>query len=112
MYNPRFMTTRVTTLLSGRALHGPRAGADSSWRRRQVAPSRIVGTPAQSELLWQKLDAIVQQVNHDLNGTMGVAIMDLTDGRTLLLNPDAVFAQASCIKVTVLAELYRQEQQR
>jgi beta-lactamase class A len=54
----------------------------------------------------------VQQVNHDLNGTMGVAIMDLTDSRTLLLNPDAVFVQASCIKVTVLAELYRQEQHR
>ena len=73
--------------------------------------ARIVGTPAQSELLWQKLDATVQQVNRDLNGTMGVAIMDLTDGRTLLLNSDAVFTQASCIKVTVLAELYRQEQQ-
>jgi len=73
--------------------------------------STIVGTPSQSELLWQKLDASIQQVNRDLNGTMGVAIMDLTDGRKLLLNPDAVFAQASCIKVTVLAELYRQEQQ-
>lgn len=73
-------------------------------------PSRIVGTPAQSELLWQKLDSLVQQVNRDVNGTMGVAIMDLTDRRTLLLNPDAVFVQASCIKVTVLAELYREAQ--
>ena len=73
-------------------------------------PSHIAGTPAQNELLWQKLDATVQQVNRELDGTMGVAILDLTDGRTLLLNPDAVFAQASCIKVTVLAELYRQEQ--
>jgi len=73
--------------------------------------TRIAGTPGQSELLWQKLDATVQQVNRELNGTMGVAILDLTDGRTLLLNPDAVFAQASCIKVTVLAELYRQDQQ-
>ena len=71
----------------------------------------IAGTPAQSELLWQKLDATVQQVNRELNGTMGVAILDLTDSRTLLLNPDTVFAQASCIKVTVLAELYRQDQQ-
>ena len=74
-------------------------------------PVHLVGTPAQSELLWQKLDATVQQVNRDLDGTMGVAIMDLTDGRTLLLNPDAVFTQASSIKVAVLAELYRQQQQ-
>jgi len=110
MYNPRFMTTRVTTLclsLLGAAcalaqsLSAPLTGPP---------PSVIVGTPAQSELLWQKLDATVQQVNRDLNGTLGVAIMDLTVGRTLLLNPDAVFVQASCIKVTVLAELYRQEQ--
>jgi beta-lactamase class A len=71
----------------------------------------IVGVPAQSELLWQKLDATVQQVNRNLNGTMGVGIMDLTNGRTLLLNPDAVFVQASSIKVAVLAELYRQQQQ-
>ncbi|HZD32110.1 MAG TPA: serine hydrolase [Candidatus Angelobacter sp.] len=76
-----------------------------------AAVPRIVGTPAQSELLWQKLDATVHQVNRELNGTMGVAILDLTDGRTLLLNPDAVFAQASSIKVTVLAELFLQQQQ-
>jgi beta-lactamase class A len=83
----------------------------------QVSPAptgdhqQITGTPAQDELLWQKLDTTVQQVNRDLNGTLGVAILDLTDGRTLLLNPDTVFAQASCIKVTVLAELYRQDQE-
>ena len=71
----------------------------------------VTGSPAQSELLWQKLDATVQQVNRDLDGTMGVAIMDLTDSHTLLLNPDAVFTQASSIKVAVLAELYRQQQQ-
>ncbi len=107
MYNPRFMTKRATTLfivVLSTALAQAQAPA--------VAPgARIVGTPSQSELLWQKLDATIQQANHNLNGTMGVAIMDLTDGRTLLLNPDAVFAQASCIKVTVLAELYRQDQQ-
>jgi beta-lactamase class A len=74
-------------------------------------PAKIAGSPPQSELLWKKLDATIQQVNRDLDGTMGVAIMDLTDGRTLLLNADAVFAQASSIKVAVLAELYRQQQQ-
>jgi len=78
-----------------------------------VTPPRVhlVSTPTQSELLWQKLDALILQVNHDLEGTMGVAILDLTDSRTILLNPDAVFAQASSIKVAVLAELYRQQQQ-
>jgi beta-lactamase class A len=67
--------------------------------------------PAQNQLLWDKLEFTVQQVNSDLDGTMGVAILDLTDGRTFLLNSDHVFATASSIKVAVLAELYRQQQQ-
>jgi len=111
MYNPRFMPRCIAvagcmlmalSLACAQEQPPPPAGSGSP---------HIVGTPAQTELLWQKLDATVQQVNRDLNGTMGVAIMDLTDGRTLLLNPDAVFAQASSIKVAVLAELYRQQQQ-
>ena len=66
---------------------------------------------AQSELLWRKMEAGIQQIDHELDGTMGVAILDLTDGRQFLLNADQEFAQASSIKVAILAELYRQEQQ-
>ena len=105
MYNPRFMLKASATLVCVLWIPALAAG--------QTPPAsafHIVGTPAQSELLWQELDARVQQVNRELNGTMGVAIMDLTDGRTLLLNPDAVFVQASSIKVAILAELYRQQQ--
>jgi beta-lactamase class A len=42
---------------------------------------------------------------------MGVAILDLTDGHKYLLHANDVFAQASSIKICVLAELYRQAQQ-
>jgi beta-lactamase class A len=108
MYNPRFMrrATLVCILWLSvlAAAQTPPASANGG------AP-HSVGTPAQRELLWEKLDATVQQLNRDLNGTMGVAIMDLTDGHTLLLNPDAIFTQASSIKVAVLAELYRQQQE-
>lgn len=65
----------------------------------------------QSALLWDKLTGDIKQVDQGLDGTMGVAMMDLTDGRTFLLNSDHVFATASSIKVAILAELYRQEQQ-
>jgi beta-lactamase class A len=109
MYNPRFMRSAITIItlaLMACLLAGAQTPPASSG-----SASPITGTPAQSELLWQKLDATVQRVNRDLNGTMGMAILDLTDGRTLLLNPDAVFTQASSIKVAVLAELYRQQQQ-
>lgn len=69
------------------------------------------GKIVQSDLLWDKLDGTIQQINNDLDGAMGVAIMDLTDGRVFLLNADYTFATASSIKVAVLAELFRQEQQ-
>jgi beta-lactamase class A len=41
---------------------------------------------------------------------MGLAILDLTDGRILLRNADRVFPTASSIKLAILLELYRQDQ--
>ena len=76
-----------------------------------AAVPRDAASETQSELLWQKLEGTVQQVNHELDGTMGVGITDLTDGKVYLQNGDHVFAQASSIKVAILAELYRQQQQ-
>jgi beta-lactamase class A len=49
-------------------------------------------------------------VDRNLDGVMGVAIEDLTNGRTLLVRGDGVFPQASSIKTALLAELYRQAQ--
>jgi beta-lactamase class A len=67
--------------------------------------------PPKQQLLWQKLDATIHEVDRKLDGVIGIAIEDLTTGHTLLSQPDEVFAQASSIKVAVLAELYRQAQQ-
>ena len=39
---------------------------------------------------------------------VGVAIKDLKSGEELLINENEVFPQASCIKIHILAELYRQ----
>ena len=111
MYNPPLMATFVR-LLTIALVCTVLADAQNPTPTVSNPPAVfIAGSPAQSELFWQKLDTTVLQANHDLDGTMGVAILDLTDGRTLLLNPDTVFTQASSIKVTVLAELYRQQQQ-
>ena len=61
--------------------------------------------------LWQKLNAVVHEADQNLDGVLGVEILDLTTGQTLLLHADEVFPQASTIKIAVLAELYRQSQQ-
>jgi beta-lactamase class A len=66
---------------------------------------------AKQKVLWQKLEAKIEQVDHNLDGVMGVAIDDLTSGEHYFLREDEVFAQASSIKITVLANLYLQAQQ-
>ena len=61
--------------------------------------------------LWHKLDASIRDVDAQLDGVMGVAIEDLNTGDQYFLRESEVFAQASSIKIAVLAELYLQAQQ-
>src|SRR5438552_16329753 len=62
-----------------------------------------------SDLLWKKLETRVEEIASRLDGGMGVASLDLTDGRILLRNADRVFPTASSIKIAILLELYRQD---
>ena len=64
-----------------------------------------------SDLLWKKLETRVREIADRFDGVMGVAILDLTDGRSILCNADRVFPTASSIKIAVLLELYRQDQE-
>ncbi|PYK27359.1 MAG: serine hydrolase [Verrucomicrobia bacterium] len=64
-----------------------------------------------SDLLWKKLETRVREIADRLDGVVGVAILDLTDGRALLHNADRVFPTASSIKIAILLELYRQDQE-
>src|SRR5205085_3103737 len=63
------------------------------------------------DLLWKKLDARVGEIVERFDGVMGVAIVDLTDGRTISGNADRVFPTASSIKIAILLELYHQDQE-
>ena len=74
----------------------------------QTAPDTAA---AKQQVLWQKLEASITDVDRNLDGVMGVAIEDLNSGQKYLLRGDDVFPQASSIKIAVLAELYRQGQQ-
>src|SRR5213080_1361854 len=67
--------------------------------------------PNKQQVLWQKLEASIAEVDRNLDGVLGVAIEDLTTGQKYLLHADEVFPQASSIKIAVLAELYHQAQQ-
>ena len=72
------------------------------------APAPSAG---KQRVLWQKLETKIQEIDAKLDGVMGVAIEDLTTGDHFFLHEDEVFAQASSIKITVLADLYLQAQQ-
>ncbi len=58
------------------------------------------------------LQSQLEAVASGLHGVMGFAIKDLSTGETFFLRPDTVFPQASSIKLTVLLEVLRQNQER
>lgn len=58
-----------------------------------------------------KLSDRVAEIVERFDGVMGVAIVDLTDDRTILKNADRVFPTASSIKIAILLELYHQDQE-
>ena len=73
--------------------------------------AQSASTPGEKqEVLWTKLEQFILDVDRNLDGVMGIAIVDLTDGRDYSLHANDVFPQASSIKICVLAELYRQAQ--
>jgi beta-lactamase class A len=70
-----------------------------------------VPSQEKTKVLWQKLESSIHEVDNHLDGVMGVAIEDLKTGDQFFLHENEVFAQASSIKITVLANLYLQAQQ-
>jgi beta-lactamase class A len=91
---------------------------ESALRQLMFATCLLIGTVCQAaplaakqQVLWDQLRTTIGEVERRLDGVLGVAILDLTSGQELLVRPDEVFPQASSIKITVLAELYRQAEQ-
>ena len=75
------------------------------------SPANALPSAEKQKVLWQKLESTIHDVDDHLDGVMGVAIEDLTTGNQFFLHENEVFAQASSIKITVLANLFLQAQQ-
>ncbi len=77
------------------------------------APLQAADAPlnAKQQVLWDHLRLAVSAVEQQLDGVLGVAILDLDSGQQILVHADEIFPQASSIKIAVLAELYHQAQQ-
>ena len=76
-----------------------------------LAQQKTPTSDSGSELLWKKLEIRIDEIDHKFDGVMGIAILDLTDGKVLARNSDQVFPTASSIKLAILLELYRQDQE-
>ena len=62
--------------------------------------------------LHAKLEAGMNRIADRLDGVLGYAIKDLSTGESFYRNADLVFPTASSIKLAVLLELVRQDQER
>src|ERR1700686_4854805 len=74
-----------------------------------VKPATAQTSPPPSEkleVLWMKLEKSILDVDQALDGAMGVAIVDLTDGHKYLLHANDIYPQASSIKICELTDLY------
>lgn len=94
---------RITRLALCAALLVSGSYAQSEFKAQQT-------TAEKQQVLWEKLAAAIGDIDHKLDGVLGVAIEDLTTGQKFFLHPDEIFPQASSIKIAVLAELYHQNQ--
>src|ERR1700757_3490466 len=75
------------------------------------ATAQTQSTPNEKQTqLRAKFEESIRDVDSRLDGVMGVAILDLTNGDTILFHADEVFPTASSIKVAIVAELFRQDE--
>jgi len=74
-------------------------------------PSQEETSKENEQVLWQKLEATIVETDRNLDGFLGVAILDLSTGQKYLFHADEVLPTASSIKIAILAEFYRQVQQ-
>ena len=75
-----------------------------------VAFAFVALLPAETtvqHLLESKLYARIQALDKGLHGVLGVATIDLTNGRIFVYNGEAIFPTASSIKIPIMVEMFR-----
>lgn len=105
--------TKPTASAIGVVLISIAAAYPESAQGQSTSSANVLAQPHTStveDLLWKKLDAHIDGMIEQFDGVAGVAIIDLTDGRIIRKNADLILPTASSIKIAILLELYRQEQ--
>jgi len=64
-----------------------------------------------ANLLEKRLINDIKVISDQLDGLLGLAIKDLATGRTIVINENEIFPQASSIKIAVLLEVLKQAEE-
>lgn len=80
------------------------------WTTWLLAPIALAAQPAVTELLEARTLEALAGVERSLEGVLGVAALDLETGWMFGRNLDAVFPQASSIKIPIMVEVFRAAQ--
>lgn len=78
--------------------------------QQQNSPAAQVPAGTLQQDLSVRLSADLNRMAASYDGVMGIFIKDLSSGQTFGVNADAIFPQASSIKIPILIELMRQAQ--
>lgn len=70
--------------------------------------------PAEHKInqLEKKLNLQLTAVRDSLDGIVGLAVKDLSTGRTIFINENEIFPQASSIKIAILLEVLKQAEEK
>ncbi len=83
----------------------PRAILFASWL---AAMTGVVAQEANLKIIHDKTEAQLREIAARSRGALGYCAVDLTSGERFALNEDALFPQASAIKIVILMEVYKQ----
>ena len=87
------------------------------WRKLQFAVGLVASltltagvdaTEQNMNIIREKTELRLREIASQSRGALGYCVLDLTSGERFTLHEDAVFPQASAIKITILMEVYKQ----
>jgi beta-lactamase class A len=64
-----------------------------------------------TSLLEKQLVSQLRTISDSVDGVLGIAVKDLSSGKTILINENEIFPQASSIKIAILLEVFKQAEE-
>lgn len=83
----------------------------TAWLLLMSVQTAYLQAETKTAVLEKKLISEIKSLSDQLDGVLGLAIKDLSTGRTIFINENEIFPQASSIKMTILLEVLKQAEE-